>query len=273
MKSLDNSTGTYKIKNMKVALFQYDIAWRNPLANLQKLEEKLAGEEKNAVDLLILPEMFNTGFCMDPEGIAESADKGNTLQKIKQISKEYDMAICGSLAIEEQGRFYNRGFFVSPDGTVSFRDKKHLFSIGKEAESYAAGNSNEVINYKGWNIRLLVCYDLRFPVWSRNKENEYDLLIYVANWPTARISSWDILLPARAVENEAYVCGCNRVGEDGMGFAHEGHSALYDYKGKRLLDFEPNQEALKTIEIDKEGLDRFRAKFPAYKDADAFSLR
>lgn len=256
---------------MKVAIFQYNIAWENPSSNLQKIENELAKMGKDGADLLVLPEMFSTGFSMTPQGIAETKD-GNTMQTIKRLSKAYNMAICGSFAAIQEGKYFNRGFFVTPDGDCQFRDKKHLFSIGKEVESYSAGESKEIISYKGWNIRLLICYDLRFPVWARNQENEYDLLIYTANWPTARISSWDVLLPARAVENEAYVCGCNRIGEDGMGFAHVGHSAIYDYKGACILNFEPDQEAIKTIELNKEGLERFRSKFPAYKDADKFAL-
>ncbi|MBP5457698.1 MAG: nitrilase family protein [Paludibacteraceae bacterium] len=254
---------------MKVAIYQYDILWKDAKANLEKVENALSNATLEGVDLLVLPEMFNTGFCMEPQEVAE-LNEGATIQTIKRLSKKYDMAICGSFASEDGGKFYNRGFFICPDGSAFYRDKKHLFSIGKEAENYAAGIANEVISYKGWNIRLLVCYDLRFPVWSRNRDNEYDLLIYVANWPASRISTWNILLPARAVENEAFVCGCNRIGKDGMGFPHDGHSAAFDYKGKLLLDFELDQEALKVVELSQEELVRFRTKFPAYRDADAF---
>lgn len=255
---------------MKVALFQYDIAWEDSSANLQKVERELSKGSAQGAELLILPEMFNTGFSMTPQTIAESND-GPAMQTIQRLSKEYNIAICGSFAAQQEGRYYNRGFFATPDGALYFRDKKHLFSIGKEMENYSPGESNATIHYNGWNIRLLICYDLRFPVWARNCENEYDLLIYVANWPTARISSWDTLLPARAVENEAYVCGCNRIGEDNMGFAHVGHSAVYDYKGGNILAFNPDEEGIKLVELNKEGLDRFRSKFPAFKDADKFA--
>lgn len=254
---------------MRVAIYQHDIVWENAVANLAKLERALERGEAEECDLLILPEMFNSGFCVEPQRVAETSD-GVTIQVVKRLSRQFGLAICGSLAVEDSGRFFNRAFFAAPDGTVHFRDKKHLFSIGKEAEYYSAGTSNETISYMGWNIRLLVCYDLRFPVWSRNRRNEYDLLVYTANWPAARISSWDVLLPARAVENEAYVCGCNRIGLDGMGFPHSGHSAVFDYKGLPILEFDENEEAIKSISIDKAGLERFRSKFPAYEDADPF---
>ena len=221
--------------------------------------------------MAILPEMFTTGFSMQVASLADTTD-GDTIQTIKGWAKEFDLAISGSFIAKENGNYYNRGFFITPSGDCHTIDKRHLFRMGKEDHYYSPGNSREVFHYKGWNIRLLICYDLRFPVWSRNVDNTYDLLIYVANWPEVRATAWKTLLPARAVENMAFVCGVNRVGTDGHGFAYSGDSAVYCPKGKKILHLPAHKETTRTCILDKHELNRLREKFPVWKDADTFTL-
>ena len=255
---------------MKIALFQYDIVWKDKEDNLRKLETQL----KNGIDadLLILPEMFSTGFCMEPESLAEG-NEGNTMSFLRCLSERYQTALCGSFVAEEGGKYYNRAFFVMPSGKIFYYDKRHLFLMGQEGDRYTAGDKRIIVNYKGWNICLMICFDLRFPVWSRNVDNAYDLLIYVANWPTSRISSWNALLPARGIENLAYVCGVNRVGTDGMNNEHNGDSSVYDYKGKQLLRLENGEEHVAVVDLSKEKLDEFRKKFPVFCSADRFEIK
>lgn len=256
--------------DLRVAMLQYSIVWEDKKANLNKVEAWLQQENPMA-DVLVLPEMFTTGFSMQAKKLAETID-GETITKVKHWAKEFQTAITGSFIAQESGHFYNRAFFITPHGDSFFYDKHHLFSIGTENTVFTAGNERLIVNYKGWNICLQICYDLRFPVWSRNIKNEYDLLIYVANWPASRISSWNILLPARAVENSAYVCGVNRVGEDGASLKYNGSSAIYDMKGKPLTGFAPEEEGLETTVISLNALREFRSKFPVWKDSDNFDV-
>ncbi|HOI26991.1 MAG TPA: nitrilase-related carbon-nitrogen hydrolase [Paludibacteraceae bacterium] len=254
---------------MKVAFFQYDIVWQDKEANFQKVENQLkAGID---ADVLVLPEMFSTGFCMEPEGLAEPTE-GRTVALLQKWSELYDLAICGSFIALEGGKYYNRGFFITPTNAYYY-DKHHLFVIGAEGAHYTAGDKPLIINYRGWNIALQICFDLRFPVWARNVDNAYDLLVYVANWPTSRVSAWNVLLVARAIENQAYVCGVNRVGMDDFGSDHNGCSAVYDFKGNALIKLEDGLEKLTVVEISKEELDRFRKKFPVYRSADRFEIK
>jgi len=256
--------------NLRIAMFQYSIVWENKQANLDKVTSWLE-KEKSQADLLVLPEMFTTGFSMKAEELSET-DDGETMKEVKHWAKSFDMAITGTFIAREGHRFYNRAFFITPGGEVFFYDKRHLFSIGSEHTVFSAGEEKVIVPYKGWNICMQVCYDLRFPVWARNVDNEYDLLLYTANWPASRISSWNTLLPARAIENQAYICGVNRVGEDGLQVKHNGYSSLYDMKGKLLAGFEPEEEGMKVATLSLNLLKEFREKFPVWKDADPFKI-
>lgn len=256
---------------MKLSLIQTDITWTNKQANLDQTEKilaSLAGE----TDLAVLPEMFTTGFCTHRPDLAETMD-GETVQTLIAWAMQFNMAIVGSFIATENNKQFNRAFFVFPNGEIKTADKRHLFSMGKEDEFFSAGNKKLLVRYKGFNIMTLLCYDIRFPVWSRNVNNEYDLLIYTANFPHPRISAWNILLKARAIENQAYVCGVNRVGTDGMNLHYSGHSAVIDAKGKTCMHFEENESGVKTIEISKDKLEKFREKFAVWRDADEFDIK
>jgi predicted amidohydrolase len=255
---------------MKITLIQTNIFWAEKARNLRFLQEKLA-KIANSTDLVILPEMFSTGFCVEKVDLAEEMS-GETVRNLKLWAKEFNFAIAGSFFATENGKFYNRAFFVLPDGEIQTADKRHIFSLAKENETITAGDKRLIINYKDVNICVLVCYDIRFPVWARNAGNEYDLLLYVANFPDKRIDVWNTLLPARAIENQAFVCGVNRIGTDGNDFAHSGHSALFDYKGEKILSFDENEENEKSFEINIENIKYFREKYSFWKDADKFNF-
>ncbi|SHG06026.1 nitrilase family protein [Dysgonomonas macrotermitis] len=255
---------------LRISLVQMDIQWEDKPANLNKVKGYLSGLS-GKTDLVILPEMFSTGFSMNSHTLAETVG-GQTISSLQNWSKEYDLAICGSYIAEEKDQYFNRGFFITPEDTY-FYDKRHLFRMGDESKSFSPGNRQCIIEHKGFNICLLICYDLRFPVWARNVDNRYDLLLYVANWPQSRIKVWRTLLEARALENLSYVCGVNRVGTDGMGLYYNGQSAVIDYKGNRLSELTEPVEIIETVEISKKGLNLFRNKFPVWKDADDFALR
>ena len=256
---------------MKVSLIQTNIFWADIKANLINIEKELvtlAGK----TDLVVLPEMFTTGFCTDRLELAEPMD-GETVQTLIHWAKEYDFAITGSFIACENDKTYNRAFFVKPCGEITTADKRHLFSVGGEDRFFSAGDKRLIINFNGFNIYVLVCYDVRFPVWARNVNNEYDLLLYVASFPHKRIDAWDALLKARAIENQAYVCGVNRVGVDGANISYSGHSVMLDFKGKELAVFSEYEENVKTVEIHKEPLDKFREKYAFWKDADRFEIK
>ncbi|NDV58108.1 amidohydrolase [Bacteroides sp. 519] len=255
---------------MKVSLFQTNIIWENIEENLNRLQKKLESLQEGT-NLVILPEMFSTGFSMNSEQLAEPVT-GNTIRTLKELASHYQTAITGSFIATENNKYYNRGFFITPNKDACYYDKHHLFRMGDEINHFAAGNQKLIVNYQGWNICLLICYDLRFPVWSRNVNNEYDLLVYTANWPSSRQSVWDTLLPARALENMCYVCGVNRVGTDGNDLNYQGGSVLYSPKGKLLGKVQDNEEAIETIEIDLQSLQTFREKFPVWKDADSWII-
>ncbi len=255
---------------MRVTLIQDTIIWADKKANLEATEKNLSALSATT-DLVVLPEMFTTGFCTDQLELAESND-GETLKSLKSWAEKYHLAITGSFIASENGKVFNRAFFIFPTGEVRTADKRHLFSMGGEHKYFTPGDTKMIVNYSGFNICILVCYDIRFPVWARNINNEYDLLVYVANFPERRISDWDILLKARAVENQAYVCGLNRVGVDGLGIAYNGHSAMLDFKATPLLHFPENEKSIQTIEILKEPLQKYREKFAVWKDADTFEI-
>ena len=255
---------------MKITLIQDTIHWADKTANLQKTEKQLA-ELAGKTNLVVLPEMFTTGFCTDQLELAETME-GETVRNLQKWAQTYNLAITGSFIANENDKIFNRGFFVFPDGKIETADKRHLFSIGGEDLYFSTGAKKLIINYCGFNIRLLVCYDVRFPVWARNVNNEYDLLIYVANFPKSRINNWDILLQARAVENQAYVCGVNCVGTDGLGIDYNGHSTLLDFKATPLLSFPENETSIQTYELNSEPLLKFREKSAFWKDADKFEI-
>lgn len=257
-------------EDLRISMIQSHIIWEDKEENLSYFGELLR-RVSGRTDLAVLPETFSTGFSMNVEALADPMD-GTTVATIKGWAERYKMAVAGSFIAREEGKYYNRAFFVTPDGEASYYDKRHLFRMAGEDRHFSAGDKPLVVRYKDWNICLQVCYDLRFPVWSRNVNNAYDLLIYVANWPEARKKAWKVLLQARAIENMAYVCGVNRVGVDGKGFAFRGDSMIYDARGKKLADAGKRDETTRTCALSKTDLEAFRTKFPAWKDADAFQL-
>lgn len=251
---------------LRVSVAQLAIYWEDRIGNLRKIGKRLK-RLSGTTDLVILPETFSTGFSMNVSNLAETMD-GNTMSTLKKWANEFDFAIAGSFIAKEENRYYNRAFFITPEGDCQTFDKRHLFRMGGEQNFYAAGNSREIVRYRGWNIRLLVCYDLRFPIWSRNFDNAYDLLVYVANWPESRATVWNTLLPARALENLTFVCGVNRVGTDGNNLSYSGNSVIYSPRGKKLLYIPSHKEAVRTCTLNKEEANSLREKFPAWKDAD-----
>lgn len=255
---------------LKLSLVQYDIVWEDKHANLEFIRNtlrKLQGE----TDIVILPEMCTTGFTMNSHSLAESSS-GNTISLLKQWAKEYQLSICGSFIAIDEGKYYNRAFFITPDKEFYY-DKRHLFRMGAEPDFFSSGEKRLVFEHKGFNICLLVCYDLRFPVWSRNVDNEYDLLIYVANWPVSRVKVWNALLTARAIENMSYVCGVNRTGKDGNGLIYNGNSKLVDARGEEIASLGLNLRQVKTVYISKAELNQFRTKFPVWRDGDKFDIK
>ena len=256
--------------SIRVSIIQTDIVWENKQENLRRLREKLE-TLRGTTEIVVLPEMFSTGFSMQSQTLAEP-NSGKTISSFKQWPSLFQLAICGSYIATDNGQFYNRAFFLTPEGEYYFYDKRHLFRMGREAEHFSAGNKRIIIPYHGWNICLLVCYDLRFPVWSRNVKNEYDLLIYVANWPIPRRLAWDALLRARALENQCYVCGVNRTGMDGYHLKYNGGSKIYSAFGEEIASLPDEQEGIATTSLQLGALNRLREKFPVWKDADEFHL-
>ena len=253
---------------MKVTILQRDIEWANPALNVQRADEAI--KLNPGSDLYVLPEMFTTGFCTNPEGIAETTES-ESLEWIKRKSAETGAAIAGSIAVTNDGKYYNRFYFVKPDGSVSQYDKKHLFTYGGEHLRFTAGNERVIVEWKGVRILLEICYDLRFPVWARNR-GDYDMILYVASWPTPRVSAWSSLLVARAIENQCYVAGVNRVGND-PACEYCGGSVIIDPYGKTIVACHMNEECEATAEIDMDKLVAFREKFPVLNDADEFERK
>lgn len=258
-----------KTDNLRVTLAQLDIVWENPDENRKRLNQLLPSLQGKS-DLIILPETFTTGFSMDVKGLAEPMD-GPTVGWMKQLSSLTDAAIGGSLIISEDGLYYNRFVFVQPGGEVEFYNKRHLFSIGGEDKSFHIGLEKVVIDYRGWRIAPFICYDLRFPVWCRS-HNEVDLMIFSANWPQARIDVWETLLKARAIENQVYVAGVNRVGMDGNNISYNGKSQMIDPRGNILISEINAHEKMLTHTISLTAQQEFREKFPVVLDADSFEL-
>lgn len=254
--------------NLRVSLVQTDLVWEDPAANCAQLEERLA-DLAGKTDVVVLPEMFATGFSMSPSGA--EIGRGPVLQWMQVQASRLGALMIGSLKVKQQNSFLNRLYAVHPDGSFVSYDKRHLFRMGAENEFYQAGDKQVIVSYKGWNLAVFICYDLRFPVWSRNVGMAYDAAIYVANWPAPRANAWRTLLQARAIENLAYVVGVNRVGTDANNLSYAGDSLLVDFKGGLHLDLQAKDQIL-TSELSAVDLADFRAKFPAHLDADLFSL-
>ncbi len=257
------------MQELKVTLIQSHLHWENPVANRAHFSELFDSIKENT-DLIVLPEMFTTGFTMNAEAVAESQE-GTTVLWMKAQAKKHKAAITGSLIIKDDGHFYNRLFFVRPDGVFDTYDKKHTFTLAGEHKTFKAGNTLRQIEYKGWKIRPLICYDLRFPVWARNTD-AYDALIYVANWPDRRVAAWDALLKARAIENMAYCIGVNRTGLDGNGHQYTGHSAAYDVLGAHVSTKALEKEFVNTITLSKSHIIKNRQHLQFLNDADHFTL-
>lgn len=253
---------------MKIAIIQSDLVWENPAANRKYFEEKINAITET-VDLIVLPEMFTTGFTMHPNEVAETM-QGKTISGLVALAKAKNVAITGSLVITENDHFYNRLVFIFPSGELQFYDKRHLFSLVGEDEIYTSGQEKLIVDYKGFKICPLICYDLRFPVFARNVEN-YDVLIYVANWPKPRVNAWDSLLKARAIENMSYVIGVNRTGSDANNHEYLGHSQAIDFLGNYLLEPQESQNVF-IVELDKQNLLETRAKFNFLNDRDEFKI-
>ena len=254
---------------LTISLVQTDTVWQDIGRNLERLSLKLDGISNNT-DVVLLPELFSTGFTMEADKVAEPMNGKAVLWMQEQASKK-NCLVIGGLLIGEAGNNYNRLIVAFPSGELKYYDKRHLFSFAGEDKVFKSGNERLVFEYKSFRICPLICYDLRFPVWSRNTDN-IDLLIYVANWPDARMLAWDTLLKARAIENLCYVAGLNRVGVDNNDLVYTGHSALFDAMGTTLLTLEPGKEQIKSISIDKRHIEQTRDKFRFLEDKDKFKI-
>lgn len=257
-------------KKLNTALIQANLKWEDPQINRSFFSKEIKALSED-IDLIILPEMFTTGFSMNAKQLAEKTD-GLTLQWMREMAKLKDAAVTGSVIITENDNFYNRLFFIFPDGSFKTYDKRHTFTLAKEDKTYTAGRDRLIVEYKGWKICPLICYDLRFPVFARNTE-DYDLLIYVANWPSKRVAAWDTLLKARAIENMSYCIGVNRTGKDGDGYEYNGHTAAYDCLGENLTELDREEPFVQEIALNKKHLEETRNHLKFLQDRDEFILK
>jgi len=268
-------------EELVISLVQTDIVWEAVEENLSKLSEKVSLLQ-NKTDIIVLPEMFATGFTMKPEQVCGFQDR--IIDWLSAMSEKLNSAMLASFAAKDgEGgtvAYYNRLAWVSPNGGVEFYDKRHLFRMAGEDKQYRKGEAKLIVDYKGWKIRPFVCYDVRFPVWARNVvvENEkpayeYDCAIYIANWPASRAYQWESLLCARAIENQAFTVGVNRVGVDDKGYKYSGNSVVFDLKGKDVAGIKPDEEVIKTVFLSRADLDKFRSRFPFVLDADEFEIK
>lgn len=258
------------MKNLKVSLIQTDLQWENPAANRHQIAKEMA--QLAPSDLILLPEMFTTAFSMDSTRLAEKMD-GESVQWMKEQAEKHQAVVCGSLIIAENGKYYNRLIWMRADGSYEYYDKRHLFRMADEEKHFSSGTKRLIVELNDWKICPLICYDLRFPVWSRRKAKEnFDLLIYVANWPSPRAAAWEKLLYARAIENQSYVLGLNRIGEDAKGNTYIGKSMAIDPKGEAIWQSE-NKSMYGTVELNYEAMTEFREKFPVILDADEFDIK
>jgi len=254
---------------LSIATIQFDVKWEDKQSNFRYVEQQLLLIDK-ATQLVILPEMFSTGFSMNPSLLAESME-GETVKWMTELAEKFSVALMGSIIVSENGNNFNRMIFAKPDGEIEFYDKRHLFRMGEENNHYTGGKQRKIFNFLGWRICPQICYDLRFPVWSRNR-NDYDLLVYVASWPKARRDVWRTLAIARAMENQSYVAIANRVGVDGMNLEYSGDSMIIDYKGDIIAEAVLGESSVVNAIIDKQQLIEFKDKFPTWMDADVFTL-
>src|SRR3989344_3735997 len=276
------------MNDLKITIIQSNLHWENKEKNLEMFSQKIASISE-ATDLIVLPEMFTTGFSMCPELFAETMT-GNTIAWMKEKAKEKNCVITGSFICDDNGKYFNRLVWMNADGTYSSYDKRHLFRMGDEEKHYGNGEKKIIVELKGWKICPLICYDLRFPVWSRNKLGarslelgeknlsalptpDYDLLIYVANWPERRAHPWKSLLVARAIENQSDTVGVNRVGNDGNDIYHSGDSVVLNFKGEAIRKIESGKESISTITLNYKDLEDFRKQFPVMLDADDFEIK
>ncbi len=255
--------------DLHITLIQTVLYWENPEDNLHFFTQKI-DQINDVTDLILLPEMFTTGFSMKPEQFAETMH-GSTLKWMELMAKKRNAVICGSLMIKDFNSYYNRLVWMPPDGNPEFYDKRHLFGLGEEHDHYSGGSKRLLVKLKGWKIFPLICYDLRFPAWCRNTE-DYDVLVFVANWPERRIQAWKTLLQARAIENQCYVIGVNRVGEDGNGVYYSGESSVVDPKGELMFQ-EADHEQVYTATLSYNHLSHIRESLPFLKDMDSFELK
>ncbi|MCB0761042.1 MAG: amidohydrolase [Flavobacteriales bacterium] len=262
---------------LRVTTVQCNLFWEQPEANRNHIEG-LISDAGEVGEVIILPEMFTTGFTMNPETHAENLESGRcaTIDWMRQMAKKHEAVVCGSVAICEEERFLNRLYWVEPSGQMLYYDKRHLFSLGKEHDHYKSGNKRVIAEWKGWKFSLNICYDLRFPVWARNAVIDgipaFDVQVFVANWPEVRIVHWSRLLQARAIENQCYVAGVNRQGEDGNGVAHNGGSQVLDFNGESLMAHPDFKDSVLTTSLIADELHSFRARLPFLSDADRFTI-
>lgn len=259
------------MSDFKISIVQSKLHWEDVQKNLSHFDGVLKKLKRGSTDLILLPEMFSTGFSMRPQLFAEKQG-GSAFMWMQKTAAEKNAVVCGSIMTSEKGKNYNRIICMKPDGTFYKYDKRHLFRMGNEHEHYAAGSKKIIVDLKGWKILPLICYDLRFPVWSRQQNEKYDLLIYVANWPQRRNFAWQTLLKARAIENVSYVAAVNRIGIDGNGINHSGNSVVLDFMGNKLSKTKASATSVETITISKNAIESFRKNFPALNDADNFEL-
>jgi len=265
---LDDRLFSRAVEDLRISLIQSELLWEDPQGNQDMFAEKIQGLNKSQ-DLIVLPEMFTTGFSMKPAQLYEKMD-GPSMLWMSEQAEQSGAVITGSLIIKEDDNYYNRLIWMRPDSTYAQYDKRHLFRLANEQDHYTAGAERQIVELKGWLINLNICYDLRFPVWSRNR-SDYDLLLNVANWPAKRSLPWKTLLRARAVENMSYVVGLNRVGNDGNNFYHSGDSAIIKPDGEAIASCS-DEEKIITATLSKSKLLKFRERFQFYKDADDFTI-
>lgn len=266
------------MQDFQITIIQSDLVWENIDKNLEQFEIKI-NSIHNHSDLIILPEMFTTGFAVNRTQLAEEPG-GKGFKWMQKIAMQKNAAVVGSIVVKENNNYYNRLYWVNPDGNFYHYDKRHLFRMAGEDKFFNAGNKRLIVEYKGWKFCPMICYDLRFPVWSRNKWNtendkyipEYDVLIYVANWPDVRSYPWKQLLIARAIENQCYVAGVNRIGLDGNNISHSGDSVVLNPRGELIFTIPPHEEKIESVVLSKTYLSEFRQVFPVGKDADRFDL-
>jgi predicted amidohydrolase len=262
------------MQNLSVTIIQSILHWEDIDANLKMFSEKISSIQEKT-NLIILPEMFSTGFTMNAKKLAEPMN-GRTMQWMKEMAKKKNCVITGSIIIEEKKKFYNRLIWMPPTGKFEIYDKHHLFRYANEHKYYSAGKKKLLVELKGWKIYPLICYDLRFPVWIRNRTTkgkmDYDLLLFVANWPERRNHAWKTLLMARAIENQCYVAAVNRLGNDGNGVYHSGDSAIINFKGEVISKTLSHKESVETVILSKKELNNWRKTFPAWRDANRFRL-